>query len=184
MSSHDPKKSREAAPPFGRLFQWLITSLLNTCALQLIWICLVSASSQWRFVFMLFFPALKSSASLFSLWWNYLYAELYSPFSFPFFSLRVHETNRTISVSCSKAFSLLFNSVLWLFPALSLTTFWILKCEPQAWMCYLILFSLCALYGGKLTSPSLLSLFHACSFPGSSWPLNPAYSGVMVFVRW
>lgn len=45
------------------------------------------------------------------------------PSLFPFFSLWVHETNRTISVSCSKAFSLLFNSVLWLFPALSLTTF-------------------------------------------------------------
>lgn len=55
---------------------------------------------------------------------------------FPSFLLWVHETDRAISVSCCKAFSLLLNSFLGLFLALTLSTFWILKCEPQAWLCY------------------------------------------------
>lgn len=92
------------------------------------------------------------------------------PSAFSSLSLWVHETDRTISVSCSKAFSLLLNSFLWLLPALTLTIFWILKYEPQAWICYLIHFSLSALCGGKLTSLILLTTFPVCLFLGSPYP--------------
>ena len=97
------------------------------------------------------------------------------PSIFPSFPLWVREIDRTISASRSKAYSLLLNSFLWLFPALTLTTFWILKCEPQAWMCYLIRFSLSALYGGKLTSLILLTTFPVCSFPGNPCPCLSAH---------
>lgn len=107
--------------------------------------------------------------------------DLTHPSIFPFFPLWVHETDRTISVSRSKAFSLFLNSCLWLFPALALTTFWILKCEPQAWMSYLIHFSRSALYGGKLTSPSLLIAFCVRSaFPGSPCPSSPFHPAATV----
>lgn len=99
--------------------------------------------------------------------------DLTHPSIFPSFPLWVHETDRTISVSRSKAFSLFLNSCLWLFPALTLTTFWILKCEPQAWMRYLIHFSRSALYGGKLTSPSLLLAFCVLSIPRQPLPIEP-----------
>lgn len=101
------------------------------------------------------------------------------PSIFPSFPLWVHETDRTISVSCSKAFSLLLNSFLWLFPALTLTTFWILKCEPQAWLCYLIPFSLSALCGGKSTSLILLTTFPVCLIPGSPCPHLPGEVSVL-----